>query len=62
MRNASKKRAAAKKSEQERIQHFLHKPVTRTFLEVSRCHCAKQRQRNDKKKCAARTKLCSFPN
>ena len=35
-----------KKREQERIQHFLHKRVTRKFLEVSRCSRAKQRQRS----------------
>ena len=33
------------------------KPVTKKFLEVSRCSCAKQRQRNVQKKCAARAKL-----
>ena len=56
MRNASghpgKKRAAAKKSEQDR--------VTGKFLEVSRCRLAKQRQRNVQKKCAARAKLFFF--
>ena len=31
--------------------------VTRKFLEVSRNICAKQRQRNVQKKCAARAKL-----
>ena len=34
------------------------KHVTKTFLEVSRCTSAKQRQRNVQKKCAARAKLC----
>ena len=38
-----------KKSEQEQVQHFLHKNVTKKFLEVSRCSRAKQRQRNDQK-------------
>ena len=33
------------------------KRVTKTFLEVSRCSRAKQRQRNVQKKCAARAKL-----
>ena len=33
------------------------KPVTKKFLEVSRCNRAKQRQRNVQKKCAARAKL-----
>ena len=33
------------------------KRVTRTFLEVSRCGRAKQRQRNVQKKCAAIAKL-----
>ena len=38
-----------KKSEQEHVQHLLHKNVTKKFLEVSRCSRAKQRQRNNKK-------------
>ena len=33
------------------------KRVTKTFLEVSRCSLAKQRQRNAQKKRAARAKL-----
>ena len=33
------------------------KRVTKTFLEVSRCSRAKERQRNVQKKCAARAKL-----
>ena len=33
------------------------KPVTKKFLEVSRCNRAKQRQRNVQKKCAARAKF-----
>ena len=36
------------------------KRVTETFLEVSRCSRAKQRQRNVPKKCAARAKLLFF--
>ena len=34
--------------------------LSRKFLEVSRCHHAKQQQRNVQKKCAARAKLFSF--
>ena len=45
-----------KKSEQQ-VRHFLHKRVTRKFLEFSRCGPAKQLQRNVQKKCAARAKL-----
>ena len=33
------------------------KRVTKKFLEVSRCSCAKQRQGNVQKKCAAGAKL-----
>ena len=33
------------------------KRVTKTFLEVSRCSRAEQRQRNVQKKCVARVKL-----
>ena len=36
------------------------KRVTRKFLEVSHCNCAKQRQRNVQKKCAARAKLLNY--
>ena len=36
------------------------KCVTRTFLEVSRCSRAKQRQGNVQKKCAARAKFLFF--
>ena len=32
-----------KKSEQEHVRQFLHKRVTRKFLEVSLCSRAKQR-------------------
>ena len=38
------------------------KRVTKKFLEVSRCSCAKQRQRNVQKKCAARAKLLFVGN
>ena len=33
------------------------KRITKTFLELSRCRRAKQRQRNVQKKCAARAKF-----
>ena len=33
------------------------KLVTKKFLEISRCSCAKQRQRNVQKNCAAGAKL-----
>ena len=36
---------------------FSRKRVTNKFLEVSRCSRAKQRQRNEQKKGAARAKL-----
>ena len=39
------------------VRHFLHKRVTRKFLEVSRCGRAKQLQRNVQKKYATRAKL-----
>ena len=45
-----------KKSEREHVRHFLHKK----FLKVSRCVCAKQRQRNVQKKCVARAKLLFY--
>ena len=49
MGNASGQRGemsgSEKKSEQEFVRHFLHKPFTRKFLEVSRCSRAKQRQK-----------------
>ena len=52
----SRKEPQRKKSEQEHI-----KPVTRKFLEVSRCsRAAKQRQRKVLKKCAARANLFFF--
>ena len=37
------------KSEQEHIQHFLHKTCNREVLEVSRCSRSKQRQKNVQK-------------
>ena len=49
MGNASGQRGemsgSEKKSQQEFVRHFLHKPFTRKFLEVSRCSRAKQRQK-----------------
>ena len=62
MRNPSGHQGAnerVKKSEQQ-VRHFLHKRVTRKFLEFSRCGPAKQLQRNVQKKCAARAKLFFF--
>ena len=47
----------SEKSERENVRHFPIKSVTEKFLEVSRCSRAKQRQRNARKKCAARAKL-----
>ena len=53
MRNASghpdKSERHWKKSEQEHVRHFLHKSVTREFLDVSLCCRAKQRQINVQK-------------
>ena len=64
MRNASghlckvNMNGSEKKSERERVRHFLHKKrVTKKFLEVLRCSRAKQWQRNVLKKCAALAKL-----
>ena len=60
MRNASghhvENERQRKKSEQEHVRYLLHKMYNRQFLEVSRCSCAKQRQRNVEK-CAAHAKL-----
>ena len=65
MRNASghpgKNERHGRKSEQEHaVRHFLHKSVTRTFLDVSLCCRAKQRQINVQEKCAAREKFFFF--
>ena len=59
MRNASGHQCKVKmsSSEREHVRHFLHKRVTKKFLEVSSCSRAKQRQRNVQKYCAARAKL-----
>ena len=46
-----------KKVNENRYNISPKKRVTKKFLEVSRCSCAKQRQRNLQKKCAARAKL-----
>ena len=34
-----------------------HRVTSKKFLEISRCSRAKQRQRNEQKKCAARANL-----
>ena len=63
MRNASghqckvKMSGSEKKVNENTYDISSIKRVTKKFLEVSRCSCAKQRQRNVQKKCAARTKL-----
>ena len=46
-----------KKVNEKTYDFFSIKRVTKTFLEVSCCSRAKQRQRNVQKKCAARAKL-----
>ena len=48
-----------KKSEREHILYYISskKRVTKKFLEISRCSCAKQWQRNVQKKYAALAKL-----
>ena len=56
MRNASGHQCKVKISGSEKKVNEK-KPVTKKFLEVSRCSRAKQRQRNVQKKCAARAKL-----
>ena len=62
MRNASGhqckvKMSGSEKKVNEKTYISSIKRVTKKFLEVSRCSCAKQRQRNLQKKCAARAKL-----
>ena len=66
MRNASGHQCKVKMSGSEKKKKKVNensynisstKRVTKKFLEVSRCSCAKQRQRNLQKKCAARAKL-----
>ena len=59
MRNASghkckEKFSASKKKVNENTYDISS---IKTFLEVSRCNRAKQRQRNVQKKCAARAKV-----
>ena len=59
MRNASghkckEKLSASKKKVNENTYDISS---IKTFLEVSRCNRAKQRQRNVQKKCAARAKV-----
>ena len=62
MRNASGHECKVKISGSEKkvIEIPSIKRVTKTFLEVSRCSRAKQRQRNVPKKCAAGAKFFFF--
>ena len=55
--NARWKWTAVKKVNEKTCDISLIKSVTEKVLEVSRCSRAKQRQRNGRKKCAARAKL-----
>ena len=63
MRNASghqcklKMSGCEKKVNKNTYDISFMKRVTKTFLELSRCSRAKQRQRNVQKKCAARAEL-----
>ena len=59
MRNASGQQCKVKMrgSEKKVNENTYDTSAIKTFLEVSRCSRAKQRQRNVQKKCAARTKL-----
>ena len=63
MRNASRHRCKVKMSGSEKkVNENTYdissiKRVTKMFLDVSRCSRAKQRQRNVRKKCTARSKL-----
>ena len=61
MRNASGHQGevsgSEKKGNKNTYDIFSIKSVTRKFLRVLRCSCAKQRQRNVQKMCAARAKL-----
>ena len=48
-------------SEQEHVRQFLHKRVTRKFLEVSLCSRAKQRQCKEmNKKSVLQVQTCFF--
>ena len=49
--------AVKKKVNENAYDVSSEKLITKKFLEVSRCSRAKQRQRNKKRKCAARAKL-----
>ena len=62
MRNASGHECKVKISGSEKKVNEISsiKRVTKTFLEVSRCSRAKQRQRNVQKKCAAGAKFFFF--
>ena len=67
MRNASghqgENERSGKKSEQEHVQQFLHKRVTRRFLEVSLCGRAKQQQCKEMyKKSVLDVQTCFFTN
>ena len=63
MRNASghqckMKMSGSKKKVNEKAYNISSiTRVTKKFLEVSLCSCAKQRQRNVQQKCAIRAKL-----
>ena len=66
MRNASGhqckvKMSGSEKNVNENTYDISSKiPLTKKFLEVSRCSRAKQRQKNVQKKCAARAKLLFY--
>ena len=68
MRNASGHQCKVKMSGSEKkVNENTYdisnvKRVTRKFLEVSLCSCAKQRQRNAQKKCAARANCLIIAN
>ena len=59
MRNASGHQCKGKMSSSEKKVNWNTFDISsiKKFLEVSRCGCAKQRQRNVQEKCAARAKL-----
>ena len=60
--NARWKWAAVKKSEREHILYYIStkKRVTKKFLEISRCSCAKQWQRKVQKKVCCTCKVAFF--
>ena len=55
------KMSGSEKSEREHVRLFLHKSVTKKFLEVSRPSRAKQRQRNVQKS-VLHVQSCFFAN